>query len=275
MQDDEDRPENEKYRAPALAKGLDILELLANVPDGLTQVAIAKELQRTTPEIFRMLAVLKQRGYVWQSADDHYHLSARMLEIAYRHPPMQRLLTLSRVPMQRLAHRINQSVHLCIPQSGRLLVVAQVDNPDNNINTVRLGANVPIYDSASGRALAAFIDAEALALMLEQVGQDRHCRRELFLADLPSVRAVGHYEGPSLTIAGITNLSAPVFDFTGYAVAAMTIPFIRRLQEEDPAALARSRTALIETCKDLSLRLGARQTHDGRQGEIIRGRVEP
>lgn len=269
MQDDEDRPENEKYRAPALAKGLDILELLADVRDGLTQVAIAKELQRTTPEIFRMLAVLKQRGYVWQSEDDHYHLSARMLEIAYRHPPMQRLLTLSRVPMQRLAHQINQSVHLCIPQSGRLLVVAQCDNPDNNINTVRLGAHIPIYDSASGRALAAFMDAEALALMLEQAGHDERGRRDLFLADLAAVRAIGHYEGPSLTIAGITNLSAPVFDFTGQAVAAMTIPFIQRLREEDRAALAKSRTGLTRTCRDLSVRLGAQASLEDGQGESM------
>ena len=36
--------DDEKYRAPALAKGLDILELLASTPDGLTQVEVAKAL---------------------------------------------------------------------------------------------------------------------------------------------------------------------------------------------------------------------------------------
>jgi DNA-binding IclR family transcriptional regulator len=255
--------DDEKYRAPALAKGLDIIELLATVSDGLTQVAIAKELQRTTPEIFRMLAVLKQRGYVWQSEDDHYHLSTRLLEVAYRHPPIQRLLALSRAPMQRLAYLINQSVHLCVLQAGRLLVVAQFDNPDNNINTVRLGAQIPIYDSASGRAIAAFMKDEELALLLEQAGPDASGRRDAFIADLSQIRSLGYCEGPSYTIEGITNLSAPVIDFTGQAVAAMTVPFIRRLRMGAHPKLAEARKALVESCKGLSQRLGAAASWPG------------
>ncbi len=33
-----DADEDDKYRAPALSKGLDILELLASGPNGLSQV---------------------------------------------------------------------------------------------------------------------------------------------------------------------------------------------------------------------------------------------
>lgn len=248
--------EDERYRAPALAKGLDILELLAEAADGLTQVEIAKRLGRTTPEIFRMLAVLRQRGYVWQDDSDNYHLSARMLEVAYRHPPLQRLLSLSRLPMRRLAHQINQSIHLCVLNGGRLLVVAQVDNPDNNINTVRLGAQIPIYDSASGRVLAAFMDEEEKVLLAEMAGQATAERRAAFLRDLPLVRALGYCEGQSLTIEGITNLSAPVFDFTGQVVAAMTSPFIRRISAEGHSGVPEARAALVQTCTELSRKLG-------------------
>ena len=62
MADDETL--DEKYRAPALSKGLDILELLASEGDGLAQGEIGRRLDRTTSEIFRMLLVLRQRGYV-------------------------------------------------------------------------------------------------------------------------------------------------------------------------------------------------------------------
>lgn len=254
---EQDAPgDDEKYRAPALAKGLDILELLAATADGLTQVDVAKQLGRTTPEIFRMLAVLRQRGYVWLDEGDRYHLSARMLEVAYRHPPLQRLLSLSRVPMRRLAHEVNQSIHLCILHAGRLLVVAQFDNPDNNINTVRLGAQIPIYDSASGRVLAAFMGSEELAHLMDLAGPDPDRRRAAFLADLPEIRRVGYCEGTSLTIAGITNLSAPIFDFTGQPVAALTTPFIQRLTGDGLPSLPDARHALVRTCRELSLRLG-------------------
>lgn len=50
--------------APALDKGLDILELLASVEDGLSQTEIAKRLDRSANEFYRMLDRLVRRGYV-------------------------------------------------------------------------------------------------------------------------------------------------------------------------------------------------------------------
>ena len=47
--------EKERYRAPALDKGLDILELLAGVDGGLTQAEIAKRLGRSHNELYRMI----------------------------------------------------------------------------------------------------------------------------------------------------------------------------------------------------------------------------
>ena len=121
--------------------------------------------------------------------------------------------------MQKLANRINQSIHLCILHSGKLLVIAQVDCPDNNLNSVRLGAQIPIYDSASGRVLAAFMDDNALDNLLALAGDEPKERRARFLADLAAVREAGYCEGPSLTLEGVINLSAPIFDYTGKAIA--------------------------------------------------------
>jgi DNA-binding IclR family transcriptional regulator len=249
--------DDDKYRAPALAKGLDILELLASAAGGCSQVEIAKMLGRTTPEIFRMLVVLRQRGYVELTEGDRYCLTTKLFEIAHRHPPIRRLTEIAGEAMQKLANNINQCIHLCILHSGKLLVIAQVDCPDNNINTVRLGAQIPIYDSASGRVLAAFLDQSALDNLLAMAGDSPADRRERFLSDLPVVREAGYCEGASLTIAGVTNLSAPVFDFTGKVVAAVTAPFIHRLNVAYSNSIMHARTALLETCRDLSRRMGS------------------
>ena len=53
-----------KYRAPALDKSLDIIELLASTEEGLTQADIAKAISRSANEIFRMLDRLQRRGYI-------------------------------------------------------------------------------------------------------------------------------------------------------------------------------------------------------------------
>jgi DNA-binding CsgD family transcriptional regulator len=52
------------YAAPALEKGLDILELLAKQAEGLTRREIAERLGRSVSEIFRMIEALTRRSYL-------------------------------------------------------------------------------------------------------------------------------------------------------------------------------------------------------------------
>ena len=52
-----------KYAAPALEKGLDILEVLANAEQPMGLNVLAKAMGRTVSEIFRMAVTLEHRGY--------------------------------------------------------------------------------------------------------------------------------------------------------------------------------------------------------------------
>jgi len=58
------------YRAPALDKGLDIVELLAVSTVGLTQAQIASHLKKSVNEIYRMLNTLKERGIYFKSIQE-------------------------------------------------------------------------------------------------------------------------------------------------------------------------------------------------------------
>ncbi len=53
-----------RYSAPALEKGLDILEHLSSTRAALNLGELADALGRTRSEIFRMVAVLEARGYL-------------------------------------------------------------------------------------------------------------------------------------------------------------------------------------------------------------------
>lgn len=255
--EESDGPED-KYRAPALSKGLDILEYLASEADGKTQAEIAKTLGRTTSEIFRMLMVLRKRGYVHLSEeDDRYSLTTKLFEIAHRHPPVRRLTSIAGEAMQKLANRINQSMHMAILHSGKVLVIAQVDCSDNNITAVRLGAQIPLYDTSSGRVLAAWMDEESLAGLLADAGPGTGDRQADFVRDLPSVRAAGYAQNESFTIAGVINIAAPVHDMTGRVVAAITIPFVRRLSGTNTVSIDGAREELLAMSAMISKRLGA------------------
>src|SRR5580704_9846161 len=95
-------PDSPTYSAPALEKGLDILELLCRVEVPLAQKDIAQQLGRTVGELYRMVACLVDRGYV-ANVDDKYIVTTKLFELAHLNPPTHRLLTEAVPIMQRLS----------------------------------------------------------------------------------------------------------------------------------------------------------------------------
>src|SRR5260370_15309094 len=108
-----------RYPTPALEKGLDILEMFASEPTGLTKSEVARKLGRTISEIFRMLVCLEERGYTAQSPDsDRYNLTLHLFMLAQEHPPIKRM-TMQALPiMQQVAHELSQSCHLGVLNGG-------------------------------------------------------------------------------------------------------------------------------------------------------------
>lgn len=249
-----------RYRAPALEKGLDILELLANRPDGLSQSEIARQLGRTVGEIFRMLNCLVERGFLSiQRPSDRYILTLKLFELAHRHPPMDRLLASAFPAMQELAHTAEQSCHLVLVEGGHGVVVAQVDNPGHIGFAVRVGSVINLANSASGRVLLAFQTGEDRQRILSRAGNPLSPADSTSLfRELEQLRARGHEERASSRIRGIVDLSFPVFDHRGSAAAALTVPFIERLDSAEKSTVERTRALVSAAASNLTAALGGR-----------------
>lgn len=258
----EDATDSPRYRAPALEKGLDILELLAGQQNGLSQAQIAKSLARSVSEIFRMLSCLERRGYIAQMVPgDQYHLTLKLFELAHRHPPTRRLAAEAQPLMLRLARQLNQSCHLTVHHDGAGLIIAQIDAPGTLSLTVRLGAEIDLATTASGHVLLAFQDAEERSRMLERRRPGAPPLPDALEQALAAARADGYRQMASSRIRGVCDLSMPVFDFRGAVVAALTVPYVERLDiPAQPVEAARS--ALAEAACALSAALGARAASD-------------
>ncbi|MDQ2765259.1 MAG: helix-turn-helix domain-containing protein, partial [Pseudomonadota bacterium] len=100
--------DNRLYRAPALEKGLDILELLAIEEKPLTVSAIVQRLGRSTGELFRMIQVLEHRGFVAQDGGG-YVLTTRLFELGLKRPPVRNLAEIAMPVMRQLSSKIGQS----------------------------------------------------------------------------------------------------------------------------------------------------------------------
>lgn len=243
------------YSAPALEKGLDIIELLSTQETGMSQSEIARALGRSVGEIFRMLVVLMERGYVaLEPLSDRYVLTTYLFEISHRIPKIRRLTAFAGPLMRAMVKTINQSTHLAILNNDSILVVGQVDSPGNNTMAVRLGAKIDLWSASSGRVILAYIPDEEVESYFANVPLPPDMNEEVVRRDLQLIREKGHEVRDSFVVRGVVNVSVPVIDHSGRAVAALTIPHIEKYR--DPVTFEDCRKALIETARELSRSLG-------------------
>jgi len=84
---------DKSYSAPALEKGLDILESLAEKESAVSLRELAERLGKSKNEIFRMIHVLIARGYVQRDSDtDELTLSPKLFGLGLRTPQSRTLL---------------------------------------------------------------------------------------------------------------------------------------------------------------------------------------
>ena len=89
------KKQSKNYTAPALDKGLDILELLSENKEGLTQAEIANRLNKSVNEIYRMISTLRNREYVdFDQDEDRYNLSYKILNMTAKFEPVKTLINL-------------------------------------------------------------------------------------------------------------------------------------------------------------------------------------
>lgn len=243
---------SEDYTAPALEKGLDILELLADRHAGMTLRQMADSLSRTPSEIFRMAMVLVNRGYLHKrEPGDVYELSSRLFELSHRHPPTRRLLDVTLPVMRELAEAIGQSCHLSVISGLELLVLAHVDSPTARSLVVRAGTRAPLLQTASGMILLAFADEFTREEILRQLPGEHG-----ITGKLDSVRQRGFEQHRSRSLRGVIDFSAPALDHLGHAVAAITVPYLtpRHPETTPEQILHHLRAAAARASADLGYR---------------------
>lgn len=245
------------YAAPALEKGLDVLELLAGERNGLTKSQIARALNRTVSEIFRMLICLQQRGYIIETQRESYVLSLRLYQMVHEHPPTERLLAEALPRMHLLAERLHQSCHLGVLEAGRVVILAQVNAPAPVGFYVRAGSSVDLMEAATGQVILAHLPhAEQRKVLGDWRRETGRAIPDGLTRRLQRIRQRGYEKRASYQVRGVTNISFPITGENGRAVAALTVPFIERLQAmADPEEAAED--LLLQTCREISLAVGA------------------
>lgn len=235
---EEDGDSGRRYRAPALEKGLEILELLAGEERPMPIAAICQRLGRSTNELFRMMQVLQYRGFIKQEPTGGYGLTDKLFSLGMEQPRTRNLLETALPAMRELAVKIGQSCHLAVHSKGQIVVIARMESDEQIGFTVRVGYRRSLLKTTSGAVLYAYQNTDTRkrwATLWEPTPNSQDLAA--FVQRCDAIRGRGHEMAVSGFVAGITDISAPVMR-GGQAAAALTVPFVR----SNPLRLAMEET---------------------------------
>ena len=155
------------YQAPALDKGLDILEYLGGQHVARTQSDIAQALGKKPSEIYRMLACLEEREYLLKQ-NGAYRLSLRLFQVGRTQHELADLRGAARVPMELLSELTGQSCHVSIQYGGALLILIEQTPARRMSLAVGEGTTLPLWRTASGKVALGRMSEEERERILEQ-----------------------------------------------------------------------------------------------------------
>lgn len=247
-----------EYSAPALEKGLDIIEALASEADGLTSAEISERLARPMGQLFRMLVVLQQRGYVAYQADsERYEMTLKLLQLAHGLGLVKRLNLVAAPLMKQLAQDIGQSCHLVIYYAGKGHVVVQQSAPSARVLSVRLGAEAPLFDSCSGHVLLAYAEGAERDEMLGAIPPShRKPSKSALKKIVERIRTDGFECIPSAQIQGVQDIGYPVFERSETLAGVLVVPFLSFLDGSHPVKIDAAQKVIEETAAQISAGLG-------------------
>jgi DNA-binding FadR family transcriptional regulator/DNA-binding IclR family transcriptional regulator len=198
-----------------------------------------------------------------------YQPVLKPFEIADQNEALQHLVTLAHPMMQEVSDMTGQSCHLAMPSNGNIVVVASVEASVQMGFSVHVGANVDLLNTASGHVILAFRDDEyrrhALAAWQKKTqahlpaGLDRH---------LAAIRQRGYEELASYQVHSVVNISFPVLNQHGEAVAALCVPFLARIGDESGPPQVKER--LARAAEALSKAIGGGKAVAGKPRRLLK-----
>jgi len=252
---DDDRT---SYSAPALEKGIDILEALAASEEAMTARQIAEQLGRSKNEIFRMVYVLVERGYVNRDpATDRLSLSNRLFELGMRTPRSRTLVEVALPAMERFANASGHATHLVVVSRGQTVVIANAAPPWAAFNFfLQPGYGNAATEAISGQTIIAFQPQDRRRAMIEEslalLGGTSAFPK--LREEIDGIAAAGSIVAQSHFLIGVIDICAPVLDKSGRAIASIVVPCLQhRDRKEDYESI---RASLVATCAEISERLG-------------------
>ncbi|MEJ3743070.1 helix-turn-helix domain-containing protein [Actinomycetes bacterium KLBMP 9797] len=140
--------------AQTLDRGLRLLHLVADAPDGLTVSEAAARLGVGRAVVYRLVGALAEHGMVRRDGRGRLRVGAGVLRLARRAQPLLAEATLP--VLRRLAEGVGATAHLTVAEGDEAVALVVVEPTWTAFHVAyRAGSRHPLARGAAGRAILA------------------------------------------------------------------------------------------------------------------------
>lgn len=136
-----------------LDRGLRVLGVLAECPEGLTVTELSGRLEINRTVVYRLISTLEQHGLLRRDVRGRLFLGLGVLHLASAVQPLVRDVA---IPILRaLAEAIGSTAHLTVADGDEALALAVVEPTWTDYHVAyRIGSRHPLGQGAAGKAIA-------------------------------------------------------------------------------------------------------------------------
>ena len=227
----------------SVTRSLRILEAVAqHQPVTVGELTKLFGLPKSTVQ--RTLVTLAEAGWLRANRKDttRWEVGARVLAVRPAALQGSSLFAAARDPMVRLRDKVNETIHLSVPDALQCMVVVDRVDCDHAVRTFHtIGDTSPLHATATGRAVLAHLSKrdveEFIARGLERYSETTPTDPEELRAELRRIRTDGYAFNGNQYRPGVCAIAAPVLDEDGtpLATVAISMPDSRYDADELPA----------------------------------------
>jgi DNA-binding IclR family transcriptional regulator len=222
------------YNITALQRGLRLLQLFGESPHGLTAKQVAASSRLPVSTVHRFLVNLESAGFLNCGGDGVYHLGIACFAIGQAALSQLDIRQVSLPYLQELNRQTRETIHLTVRHGFTAVYVEKLDSPEQLRIHSRIGAAVPLYCTAVGKVMLAYMPDPERERVLPQLALKRLTPNtagslQELKAELYRVRKNGYACDLEEHELHIRCVAAPIWDHAGSVNASLSItaPMVR------------------------------------------------
>jgi IclR family acetate operon transcriptional repressor len=245
----------------SLQRGLQILELLADSPEGLLAKTISARSGLNLSTCYHLLNTLVAAGYVVKPhGTQRFGLSGKLCFPHHGGVEGAALVPLLTPQLQALRDRTQETVYLSLRDGDEIVVGAFVEGSQAlRVSLLHIGYAGANHATAIGKAVLAHLDDYDVTAYLARRGMPALTPATIteplaLKRELVAVRARGHSLDLEEFAEGVCCVGAPVFGPAGRVVASLGIPMpASRFRAGGEAVAAQVREAAAAATRALAI----------------------